>query len=86
MLNEQIAQLVIWVGVIMVIPAFYRFCYAATALLWRRLFPVKDLEIHYKDESGQIENIIKIRLPKDKRKTLVSLIDDAVKEGHSSHG
>lgn len=78
MLNQQIAQLVMWIGVIMIIPALYRFVYAASALTWRRLFPSKIFEVRFYDEESNTQKSVVITLPKDRRASLVSLIDEAV--------
>lgn len=79
-MNLQIAQLVLWIGVIMVIPIFSRFCYSASALLWRRLFPTRVFEFNFKDESTGVYRTLTVKLPRGKSKTLVSLIDEALAE------
>lgn len=79
-MNLQIAQLILWIGVIMIIPIFSRFCYAASALLWRRVFPTRVFEFRYKDESTGTSKSLTIKLPRGKSKTLVNLIDEALAE------
>ncbi|MBO8132473.1 hypothetical protein [Dickeya fangzhongdai] len=81
MLSQQILQLVMWVGVIMIIPTFYRFCYAASALVWRKLFPTRTFEFQYRDEESGHSRTITVKLPKGESKQLVSLIDEALQEG-----
>lgn len=85
-MTQQIAQLVMWIGVIMIIPAFYRFCYASSALIWRKIFPTKTFEVRFRDEENHIDRTITITLPKDKSKTLVSLIDEAVGKAQAKNG
>lgn len=62
----------------MVIPIFSRFCYSASALLWRRIFPTRVFEFHYKDEYTGTCKTLTVKLPRGKSKTLVSLIDEAL--------
>jgi hypothetical protein len=78
MLAQQIMQLIFWLGVIAFVPTFYRFCYAASGLLWRHFFPTRKFEITFKDEDSNTQRLIQIKLPKDDSKTLVKLIDEAI--------
>lgn len=77
MLNQQFFELAMWVGVIMMSPLLYRFSYAASALLWRRIFPTRRFEIVYTDEESETCRSVTIVMPKDKSRTLVQLIDEA---------
>ncbi|HGM4726459.1 TPA: hypothetical protein ACKPZ3_003124 [Serratia marcescens] len=78
MLAQQIMQLIFWLGVITFIPTFYRFCYAASGLIWRHFFPTRKFEITFKDEGTKAQRSVLIKLPKDDSKTLVKLIDEAI--------
>lgn len=77
-MSQQVFELVMWIGVILFTPTLYRFMYAASALLWRRVFPTRKFDITYIDEQSNLKKSITIVLPKDKSKTLVTLIDEAV--------
>lgn len=79
-LNMQIAQLIFWIGVIMIIPAFSRFCYSASALLWRRLFPTKVFEFRYHEEESGVTKTLVIKVPSKKGKMLTTLIEEAIAE------
>lgn len=81
MINQQIFELAMWIGVIMASPILFRFSYAASALLWRRLFPVRRFEIVYFDKAMNAERSVSITMPKEKGKTIVQLIDEATKDG-----
>lgn len=79
-LNLQIAQLIFWIGVIAITPTFSRFCYSASALLWRRLFPTRVFEFRYHDEDTGLTQTLTIKVPRKKGKMLASLIDEAIAE------
>lgn len=83
-LNLQIAQLILWIGVIMIIPTFSRFCYSASALLWRRLFPTRIFEFRYHDEDTGSTKTLIVKVPRKNGKMLTSLIDEAISE-NSKH-
>lgn len=78
--NLQVEQLIFWIGVILVIPTFRRFCNAASSLLWRRLFPTRLFEFRYLDEKNGINRSILIKVPRKRGKALVDLLDEAVKK------
>lgn len=80
MLAEQLQQLIFWLGVILFTPALYRFSYAASGLLWRRLFPVKKLKITLTDQSLNTERTVIIDLSSGDRKTVLQLLDEAVEK------
>lgn len=78
--NEAVVQLVMWIGVIMIVPVCYRFCYAASSLLWRRLFPTRIFEFKFSDESTGSKKSLTLKLPRKNSELLVNLIDEAIKE------
>ncbi|MBC3378474.1 hypothetical protein H8I69_04995 [Serratia fonticola] len=78
MLAQQMIQLIFWLGVIAFTPTFYRFCYAASGLMWRHFFPTRKFEIVFKDEDTNTKRSVLIKLPKDDSKTLVKLIEEEV--------
>ena len=86
MVNQQIFELAMWVGVIMASPLLFRFSYAASALIWRRVFPTRKFEIIYKDDDSQTIRSVTIVIPKNRSKTLVQLIDEAKKNGGINGG
>lgn len=86
MVNQQIFELAMWVGVIMASPLLFRFSYAASALLWRRVFPTRKFEFSYKDEHSQTIRSVTILIPRNRSKTLVQLIDEAQKNGDRNSG
>ncbi|EGT5209051.1 hypothetical protein AGJ25_04560 [Cronobacter sakazakii] len=75
-----IAHLIFWIGVIMIIPTFSRFCFSASALLWRRLFPTRIFEFRYHDENTGSTRTLTVKVPRKKGKMLASLIDEAIAE------
>ena len=81
MINQQSLELAMWIGVIMASPILFRFSYAASALVWRRLFPVRRFEIVYLDKVTKTERSVTITMPKEKGKTIVQLIEEATKDG-----
>lgn len=85
MLTQQIIEFAMWIGVIMVSPLLFRFSYAASALLWRRLFPVRKFEFVFVDKVTNDKRSVTIVMPKDKSKTIVQLIEEATKDGASSN-
>lgn len=85
MLTQQIIELAMWIGVIMVSPLLFRFSYAASALLWRRFFPVRKFEFVFVDKVTNDKRSVTIVMPKDKSKTIVQLIEEATKDGASSN-
>lgn len=86
MVNQQFFELAMWVGVIMASPLLFRFSYAASALLWRRVFPTRKFEFSYKDENSQTIRSVTILIPRNRSKTLVQLIDEAQKNGDRNSG
>lgn len=64
----------------MVIPTFSRFCYSASALLWRRLFPTRIFEFRYHDEDTGLTKTLTIKVPRKKGIMLANLIDEAIAE------
>lgn len=86
MVNQQLFELAMWVGVIMASPLLFRFSYAASALLWRRVFPTRKFEFSYKNEHSQTIRSVTILIPRNRSKTLVQLIDEAQKNGDRNSG
>lgn len=78
--NDSVVQLVMWIGVILIIPVCYRFCYAASSLLWRRLFPTRMFEFQFSDENTGLKKSLTIKVPRNKSELLVNLIDEAIQE------
>ncbi|CNH84362.1 Uncharacterised protein [Yersinia frederiksenii] len=78
MLAEQILQLIGWIGVILCLPTFYRFAYAASGLLWRKLFPTRKLEITLIDEETKTERTFFLKLNRKDGRNIVRILDDAL--------
>lgn len=81
MITQQIFELAMWIGVMMASPILFRFSYAASALLWRRFFPVRRFEIVFIDKVTNTERSVTLTMPKEKGKTVVQLIEEATKDG-----
>lgn len=77
MLAEQILELIFWLGVIAIIPTSYRLFYTASALLWRKLFPTKIVEIRYLDPENDVQRTVTIDLSKNLDIPLVQLLAQA---------
>ncbi|EPR9646186.1 hypothetical protein L1C42_27620 [Klebsiella pneumoniae] len=80
MIQQQLVQIVFWLGVIVCLPTFYRFVYAGSSLLWRRLFPTRFVEIRFLDSNRKIENKVTIQLDRKDGKKIVDLIEEATLE------
>ena len=76
--NSQIEQLILWIGVILIIPTFSRFCYVVSSAAWRKIFPTNTFEIKYLDEESGFNRVVTVKVPRRKGKILVNLIDDAI--------
>ncbi|EMY3087150.1 hypothetical protein [Raoultella ornithinolytica] len=83
MIQQQLVQIVFWLGVIVCLPTFYRFVYAGSSLLWRRLFPTKVVEIRFFDSNQKIENIVTIQLDRKDGRKIVDLIEEATLEDNA---
>lgn len=68
----------------MIIPTFSRFCYSASSLLWRRLFPTRIFEFRYHDEDTGTTRTLTIKVPRRNGKMLANLIDEAISENSKS--
>lgn len=77
MIQQQLVQFVFWLGVIVSLPTFYRFVYAGSALIWRHLFPTREVEIRLLDNDHQPVKTVTITLDKKSRKSVVDLIEEA---------
>ncbi|EOC0702628.1 hypothetical protein ACIU3Q_005854 [Salmonella enterica subsp. enterica serovar Kokomlemle] len=77
MIQQQLAQIVFWLGVIVCIPTFYRFVYAGSALLWRQIFPTKTIEVRLYNHEHILEKTITIQLDKKNSKKIIDLIEEA---------
>lgn len=80
MIQQQILQLIFWLGIILCIPAFYRFSYAGSALLWRKIFPTRRVEIQYLDEKSKVSKKVLITLDRSGAKRVAQLIREAENE------
>ncbi|WP_410733984.1 hypothetical protein [Citrobacter freundii] len=83
MIQQQLLQIVFWLGVIISLPTFYRFVYAGSALLWRKVFPTKVVELRFYNANHSLEKTVTLRLNQEDGKKIVDLIDDATNHGHS---
>lgn len=83
MIQQQLVQIVFWLGVLVCLPTFYRFVYAGSSLLWRRLFPTRVVEIRFLDANHKIENIVTIQLDRKDGKKIVDLIEEATLEDNA---
>ncbi|AYL71154.1 hypothetical protein ACAY42_000685 [Citrobacter freundii] len=83
MIQQQLLQIVFWLGVIISLPTFYRFVYAGSALLWRKVFPTKVVELRFYNANRSLEKTVTLRLNQEDGKKIVDLIDDATNHGHS---
>lgn len=80
MIQQQVLQLIFWLGVIFCLPTFYRFSYAGSTLLWRKLFPTRIVEIQYLDERNNITRKITVTLDRSRSKSIAQLIREAEDE------
>ncbi|WP_123902720.1 hypothetical protein [Rahnella victoriana] len=80
MLAEQIVQLIGWIGVILFIPTLYRFTYAASGLLWRKIFPTRKLEITLIDEKTSISQTVIVKMNRKDGRSMVRILDDALEQ------
>jgi len=74
-------QIVFWLGVIVCLPTFYRFVYAGSALLWRQLFPTRNVEIRLLDQQHHLIKSVTIKLDRRDGKKIVDLIEEATAKG-----
>lgn len=81
MIQQQLVQLVFWLGVIVSLPTFYRFVYAGSALIWRQLFPTRKVEIQMLDPDRKIIKSLTIKLDGKDRKRVIDLIEEARSTG-----
>ncbi|HAS1739244.1 hypothetical protein ASV33_14255 [Enterobacter hormaechei subsp. xiangfangensis] len=81
MIQSQLTQVIFWLGLIAALPAFYRFVYAGSSLIWHKYFPVKKIEIQLVNEDkALIENIV-LDLDKQDAKRVIELIESSRKKG-----
>jgi len=80
MIQQQILQLIFWSGVILCLPAFYRFSYVGSAFLWRKIFPTRRIEIHFTEYGRKKTNKVTITLDRKNSKRVAQLIKDAERE------
>lgn len=80
MLAEQVLQLIGWIGVLLCLPIFYRFAYAASGLLWRKMFPTRKLEITLIDEEAKTKKTVLLKLSRKDGRNMARLLDDALAE------
>lgn len=83
MIQQQLLQIVFWLGVIISLPTFYRFVYAGSSLLWRKVFPTRIVELRFYSANRSLEKTVTLRLDQEDGKKIVDLIDDATNHGHS---
>ncbi|ENB7482749.1 hypothetical protein [Enterobacter hormaechei] len=83
MIQQQLLQIVFWLGVIISLPTFYRFVYAGSALLWRKIFPTRIVELRFYNANRSLEKTVTLRLDQEDGKKIVNLIDDATNQGQS---
>lgn len=81
MMQNQLMQLIFWLGVIVSLPTLYRFVYAGSALIWRKLFPTRNIEIKIFDADKSLIKSITLHLDKRDRKRVIDLISDASSKG-----
>ncbi|GAB4592129.1 hypothetical protein ETAR_17320 [Edwardsiella tarda] len=83
MIQQQLLQIVFWLGVIVSLPTFYRFVYAGSALLWRKVFPTKVVELRFYSPENKLEKTVTLHLDAEDGKRIVDLIDNATAHGHT---
>jgi len=81
MIQQQLIQIVFWLGVIVSLPTFYRFVYAGSALIWRQLFPIRKVEIRMHDSERRLIKTLTIKLDGKDGKRVIDLIEDASSKG-----
>lgn len=81
MIQQQLVQIVFWLGVIVSLPTFYRFVYAGSALIWRQLFPTRKVEIRMLDTDRKVIKTLTIKLDGKDRKRVIDLIEEASSTG-----
>lgn len=78
MLAEQVLQLIFWIGVILCIPTLYRFAFAASGLLWRKVFPTRKLAITVVDEEAKTKHTYFLKLDRKDGRSMVRIMDEAL--------
>jgi len=78
MLAEQVLQLIGWIGVLFCLPTLFRFAYAASGLLWRKLFPIRRLQITLIDEEAKTKQTLFLKLNRKDGRSMVRILDDAL--------
>ncbi len=81
MIQSQLTQVIFWLGLIAALPAFYRFVYAGSSLIWHKYFPVKKIEIQLVDEDKSLIKNIVLDLSKQDTQRIVDLIESSRKKG-----
>ncbi|HFK5809121.1 TPA: hypothetical protein ACG0L8_004105 [Enterobacter bugandensis] len=81
MIESQLTQVIFWLGLIAALPAFYRFVYAGSSLIWHKYFPVKKIEIQLVDEDKTLIKNIVLDLGKQDTQRIIDLIESSRKKG-----
>ncbi|HFK4066151.1 TPA: hypothetical protein ACG1UU_003587 [Kluyvera ascorbata] len=81
MIQSQLTQVIFWLGLIAALPAFYRFVYAGSSLIWHKYFPVKKIEIQLVDEDKTLVKNIVLDLDKQDTQRIIDLIESSRKNG-----
>lgn len=81
MIQSQLTQVIFWLGLFAALPAFYRFVYAGSSLIWHKYFPVKKIEIQLVDEDKTLIKNIVLDLDKQDTQRIIDLIESSRKKG-----
>ena len=79
-------QIVFWLGVIMSLPAFYRFAYATSSLIWRKIFPTRKIRIQLLADDRTVSRSVTIQLDRNDGRRIVDIIDAALSESGVNQG
>lgn len=74
-------QIIFWLGVIATLPALYRFVYACSSIIWRKLFPIKTIEIQILDEDKTLIESLTLELNPHDSKRIIDLMDAGMRKG-----
>lgn len=81
MIQSQLTQVIFWLGVIAALPAFYRFVYAGSSLIWHKYFPVKKIEIQLVNEDKTLIKSVVLDLDKQDTQRIIDLIESSRQKG-----
>lgn len=81
MIQSQLTQVIFWLGLIAALPAFYRFVYAGSSLIWHKYFPVKKIEIQLVNEDKTLIKNIVLDLDEKDTQRIIDLIESSRKNG-----